>query len=280
MWLRASARFLDRPLRQNLRQSRTGWNYSGVDTETCGLKPAATCESQGQQLVAPGFSPVAGQAPASEFAAVPHAVELTIFDASATMRNLRNKERLLVRTLFLAVCALLPISGVPYSETISDSSLASKVTIRRDQYGIPHILAETEEAAAFGFGFAQAEDHCLTIARGLFAARGEEAKYFGTGTESDFLLKLYDNLGVARTVKAPLVSANVKPRLLRLLGHDRNDIREGATFLLKRIYTTGERVTVDDLLEDVRRAVEVGVAGVHSVHFHQSLAPVRSGERH
>ena len=107
------------------------------------------------------------------------------------MMILRNKARLVVWTLLLAVCALLPISGVPSPEPAADSSLAGKVTIRRDQYGIPHILAETEEAAAFGFGYAQAEDHCLIIARSLVAARGEEAKYFGTGAESDFLLKLY-----------------------------------------------------------------------------------------
>ncbi len=113
------------------------------------------------------------------------------------MRHLRNKARLVVWTLLLSVCALLPISGAPSSGPAADSSLAGKVTIRRDQYGIPHILAETEEAAAFGFGYAQAEDHCLIIARSLVAARGEEAKFFGTGAESDFLLKLYDNLGMA-----------------------------------------------------------------------------------
>ena len=69
-------------------------------------------------------------------------------------------------------------AGVPGA-----SALARKVTIRRDSYGIPHILAESEEAAAFGFGYAQAEDHCLAIARALVNARGEEAKYFGTGVE-------------------------------------------------------------------------------------------------
>ncbi len=73
------------------------------------------------------------------------------------------------------------------------ASLADKVTIRRDLFGIPHIWAETEEAAAFGFGYAQAEDHCLTIARALVSARGEEGRVFGTGVESDLVLRLYDN---------------------------------------------------------------------------------------
>jgi acyl-homoserine-lactone acylase len=71
--------------------------------------------------------------------------------------------------------------------------LAQEVTIRRDTYGIPHIQARTEEAAAFGLGYAQAEDHCLQICRLYLSARGEEAKYFGTGEENDLLMKLYDN---------------------------------------------------------------------------------------
>jgi acyl-homoserine-lactone acylase len=84
------------------------------------------------------------------------------------------------------------------SKVPATSALAGKVAIRRDVYGIPHILAETEEGAAFGFGYAQAEDHCVTIARALVSARGEEAKYFGTGIEADFLLKLHDNVEMAR----------------------------------------------------------------------------------
>jgi acyl-homoserine-lactone acylase len=76
--------------------------------------------------------------------------------------------------------------------------LAEQVTIRRDTFGIPHILGETEEAAAFGLGYAQAEDHCLQIAQGYVSARGEEAKYFGRGSDGDFLLKQFDNLGACR----------------------------------------------------------------------------------
>src|SRR5581483_1358566 len=83
------------------------------------------------------------------------------------------------------------------------SPLAAQVVIRRDTYGIPHILAKTEEAAAFGFGYAQAEDHCAAIARHYVAARGEAAKYFGPGagnefTASDFLAKQFDNYEVCK----------------------------------------------------------------------------------
>lgn len=70
-------------------------------------------------------------------------------------------------------------------------ALAEQVTIRRDTYGVPHILAKTEEAAAFAMGYAQAEDHAVELARRLISARGEEAKYTGQGADSDFAVKRY-----------------------------------------------------------------------------------------
>lgn len=91
---------------------------------------------------------------------------------------------------------LVFLSGSPLLAKPID--LAKQVTIRRDTFGVPHILAKTEEAAAFGFGYAQAEDHCIEIARGFVSARGETAKYFGQGVEGDFLLKQFDNLGACR----------------------------------------------------------------------------------
>ena len=53
--------------------------------------------------------------------------------------------------------------------------LASQAVIRRDDFGVPHILAQTEEAGAFAFGYAQAEDHGLEIGRRYIRSRGEEA---------------------------------------------------------------------------------------------------------
>ena len=92
--------------------------------------------------------------------------------------------------LLMIMPAFLPEGSI--SGTLPGEALARKVTIRRDIYGIPHILAETEEAAAFAFGYAQAEDHLVEIARAFVSARGEEAKHFGSGIESDFTLRLYD----------------------------------------------------------------------------------------
>src|SRR5262245_11416596 len=71
------------------------------------------------------------------------------------------------------------------------ASLAEQVSIRRDTYGVPHILAKTEEAAAFAMGYAQAEDHAVELARRLVGARGDAAKYTGAGIESDFECRRY-----------------------------------------------------------------------------------------
>ena len=78
-------------------------------------------------------------------------------------------------------------------------TLAAQAVIRRDDFGIPHILAQTEEAAAFAFGYAQAEDHAVEIGRRYVAARGEAAMHFGQGAiEGDFNMARFDNVAEAR----------------------------------------------------------------------------------
>src|SRR5215216_6691498 len=76
------------------------------------------------------------------------------------------------------------------------SDLAAKVTIRRDNYGVPHILADSEAAAAFAQGYVTAEDHLLELARLILKARSEESLYFGEQyAEADLLtkeLKMYE----------------------------------------------------------------------------------------
>ena len=70
-------------------------------------------------------------------------------------------------------------------------ALAKQVQIRRTQYGVPHITGESLSAAAFGFGYCQAEDHLLNIMRGILGVRGTLAETFGPGddgknVEADF----------------------------------------------------------------------------------------------
>jgi acyl-homoserine lactone acylase PvdQ len=57
--------------------------------------------------------------------------------------------------------------------------LASRVTIYRDEYGVPHIAGDSEEAAFFGYGFAQAEDHLERMMLQFRDAQGRRAEVQG-----------------------------------------------------------------------------------------------------
>lgn len=84
--------------------------------------------------------------------------------------------RLFVAAVLIGTSAFtVPFAGAesPYE------ALAEQVEIRRTEYGVPHIKAETLEAVAFGLGYCQAEDHCVTIMEHILTARGEMAKVFG-----------------------------------------------------------------------------------------------------
>lgn len=76
------------------------------------------------------------------------------------------------------LAGLFPAAAFAAADARADE-LAADVVIRRDAWGVPHILAQTEEAGFFAYGYAAAEDHVLTIARLYLAARAEESYYFG-----------------------------------------------------------------------------------------------------
>ncbi len=110
---------------------------------------------------------------------------------------------LLVSMLLLVGVIAAPVEHMSRGEVESPvasraDELARRVTIRRDKYGIPHILGSSEEAAAFGFGFAQAEDHAIEIARRFIGGRGEMAKHFGVSVEADILIKRFNNAEAAQ----------------------------------------------------------------------------------
>jgi len=56
---------------------------------------------------------------------------------------------------------------------------AEKVEILRDEYGVPHIFASTAVGAAFGSGYAQAEDRLEEMLRNYRKAEGTMSEAFG-----------------------------------------------------------------------------------------------------
>ena len=96
----------------------------------------------------------------------------------------------LLSSLLLLAVGLLPTNLAGSAVAADAKTLVSQVQIRRTQYGVPHIQGETFEAAAFGFGYCQAEDHLLDIMRGVLGVRGELSLHFGPddnkNIEADF----------------------------------------------------------------------------------------------
>jgi acyl-homoserine-lactone acylase len=108
---------------------------------------------------------------------------------------------LITRGLRTSVVIALALAAAcaKQSPPLTPDTFPDHAVIRRDRFGVPHILADSPEAAAFAFGYAQAEDHFLFIARQMIAARGEEARNFGSsGRENDFAMARLDNLNVSR----------------------------------------------------------------------------------
>ncbi|MGH9255876.1 MAG: penicillin acylase family protein [Vicinamibacterales bacterium] len=100
----------------------------------------------------------------------------------------------------LAAAATLLWSSAPLH---GQRAAADRVEIRRDTFGVPHILAEDEEAAGFAFGYAMAEDHAAEIGRRYLQARGEAARHFGAGdVEADLAMRRLDNRAAARRALA------------------------------------------------------------------------------
>lgn len=61
----------------------------------------------------------------------------------------------------------------------AQDALASRVTIYRDTYGIPHVFGETDAATMFGFAYAQAEDNFWRLEDNYIRALGRQAEVQG-----------------------------------------------------------------------------------------------------
>ncbi len=71
---------------------------------------------------------------------------------------------------------------------------ADSATVYRDTWGIPHVYAESQEAAAYAIGYAQAEDRLEDIYLNIRTAIGEMAEHFGPEhVEIDYAMKMAGN---------------------------------------------------------------------------------------
>ncbi len=82
--------------------------------------------------------------------------------------------------------------------TVSIGWGSEKVTILRDEFGVPHIFAATPAGAAFGSGYAQAEDRLEEMMRNYRKAEGTMAEVFGESWfHHDYVQRVFRHRQVA-----------------------------------------------------------------------------------
>jgi penicillin amidase/acyl-homoserine-lactone acylase len=108
----------------------------------------------------------------------------------------------------LVLVSMLVLLGLDWpnrAPAVDRASLIAKgdrydVLVRRDPWGVPHVLGRTNRDAAFGLAFAHAEDDFATIQDVALATRGTLAGRLGIkAAAGDYIVNLLD---VWRTVEA------------------------------------------------------------------------------
>jgi Penicillin amidase len=99
--------------------------------------------------------------------------------------------RLAGLVLACAVLVLGPLRPAGAAEGVEE------VTIYRDTFGIPHIFAASEEGAAYGMGYAQAEDRLEELLKQYRRASGTMAAVFGPDfLQHDYRQRLWQHQAV------------------------------------------------------------------------------------
>ena len=82
-------------------------------------------------------------------------------------------------------------------------TIADRVTIIRDDFGVPHIYGKTDPEAVFGMLFAQAEDDFARVERNYVWAMGRLAEVEGKrALVSDLRARLYMTIDEAKSALA------------------------------------------------------------------------------
>lgn len=79
------------------------------------------------------------------------------------------------------------------------AAAAQQATIYRDVWGVPHVYAATETAAAYAYGYAQAQDRLIQIFRNYKQAEGSLAEVDGpSAVEGDFIARVVGHAAVSK----------------------------------------------------------------------------------
>jgi acyl-homoserine-lactone acylase len=100
--------------------------------------------------------------------------------------------RLLLNSAVAAVLVTTAVTALP--SPASAATTTYKATIKRTSYGVPHISANDVGSAAFGQGWAYAEDRFCDLMDQVVKVRSQRAKFFGAGPDFANLITDYGYL--------------------------------------------------------------------------------------
>lgn len=99
----------------------------------------------------------------------------------------------LVFSLFDPVCTVCAQEVGGGGRFASAEKLAARVTIYRDEFGVPHIFGADDASTIFGFGYAQAEDYFWQVEDAYILALGRYSEVHGPqGLNSDLLNRAFE----------------------------------------------------------------------------------------
>ena len=120
--------------------------------------------------------------------------------------------------LFVVLVCLVTVPNssrtAPQQNAIQLQGIKDRITIRRDERGIPYVEAQNDEDLYFGQGYATAQDRLWQLDLFRRTARGELAEVFTAGP-NNFALeqdKLHRTYGFAHVVESELASASPRAR--------------------------------------------------------------------
>src|SRR5688500_17432769 len=88
-------------------------------------------------------------------------------------------KKLLLATIFLSACAAQTATPPANPQLDARTKRAERVTIIRDDWGVPHIYGKTDADAVFGLMYAQAEDDFNRVETNFINSQGRLAEAEG-----------------------------------------------------------------------------------------------------
>jgi acyl-homoserine lactone acylase PvdQ len=106
----------------------------------------------------------------------------------------QSQQRQVIWLLLLSACSAVNSFGQSAVDNLPTAAeLAERVTIHRDEYGVPHVSGEDDESTIFGFGYAQAEDFFWQVEDSYVLALGRYSEVHGPqGINSDLLNRAFE----------------------------------------------------------------------------------------